>query len=62
MSHLDLTLYMRIGGIVQLGEHGCYDFDCFIMALLPLKRCILQFIPKTGRRVELDDLCIGVIS
>src|SRR6267154_4128570 len=53
-----LTSYLFLGSIVQLREHDLEGFDCFIVALCTMKRCMLQLVSVIRRRVEFDGLLI----
>jgi hypothetical protein len=62
MSYSKPTLCLRVRRIIQLGKHDFEGFDCFIIALFPMQRSILQLVTEVRRNVELDDLWIGTVN
>lgn len=62
MNYLGLTSKLRIGSILQLGQHGIEGLDGFIIALCATKRCMLQLVSNMRLRIEFDDLCIIKVS
>jgi hypothetical protein len=62
MKDLGLTSKLRIGSILQLGQHDIEGLNGFIIALCATKRRMLQLVSNMRLRIEFDDLSIIKVS